>query len=314
MATNVTVRDLNNYPGVSKTVTVDQTTLVPVGYDGDEQWVLTFRTSAYSDNTARTPIQDIFIREVKCGWLKSSGLVDLTNYITASGSQSIKVKMDNSSKYYTITLAVGTAGVNSLADSLEDAIHNVPDDVSWDEDDDELAYKNAMVEFQDGKFYILSGTFSKHYTGATRSSVKVDEVAADTMYYDLGFNLSTDSESIASTGVYEALLSSDYTAGDASLYVVNATGFVVGKCALVTDGVNTDQFTILAVSGTKITVPTVGVNGFDGIANSYSTGLAKVQILNYQNPDSFPVPYHRTVDSIIKWGVNSIINQIDFSS
>ena len=316
MATTVTVRDLVNYPNVSKTVIVDQSTLVPVGYDGDEQWVLTFRTSAYSDNTLRTAIQDIFVMEVKCGWLKSSGLADLTSYATASGSKSLKVKIDDSSQYYTITLAEGISGINTIADELEAAIHAIPttSGIGWSSNDDELAYKNAMVEFKDGKLYILSGSFSKHYTGSTRSSVKVDEASGDTMYYDLGFNLSTDSETIAGAGIYESLISADYTAGEASLYVETATGFEADMCAVITDGTNTDYFSILAVSGTKLTVPTVGVNGFDGITNSYSDGLAKVQIMAYQDPDSFPVPYHRTVDSIIRWGVNSMINQIDFSS
>jgi hypothetical protein len=67
MAVNVTVYDLENYPDNSKTVTVDQKTVVPLGYDGDEQWVLSFTTTAYSDNTARTAIQDIYVTEMKAG-------------------------------------------------------------------------------------------------------------------------------------------------------------------------------------------------------------------------------------------------------
>ena len=63
MARNVTVYDLDNYPDNSKTVTCDQQSIVPIGYGGDEQWVLSFVTSAYSDNTNNTAIQDIYVRE-----------------------------------------------------------------------------------------------------------------------------------------------------------------------------------------------------------------------------------------------------------
>ena len=75
MAVNVTVYDLDNYPDNSKTVTVNHSTLVPIGYEGDEQCVLSFTTTAYSDNTNTTSIQDIYVRETRAGWCKSSGLV-----------------------------------------------------------------------------------------------------------------------------------------------------------------------------------------------------------------------------------------------
>lgn len=316
MATTVTVRDLDNYPGVSKTITVDQATLVPVGYDGDEQWVLTFRTSAFSDNTLRTPIQDIFVREVKCGWLKSSGLVELEGYATSASSKSLKVKLDDSNQYYTISIAEGESGVNTIADAIESAIQAIPttSGIGWSESDDELAYKNAMVEFKDGKFYIMSGTFSKHYTGSTRSSVQVDEVLGDTMYYDLGFDLNIDSQTIASTGISEALVNQAYTTGDSILYVDRIMTAVSGSCGVITDGDNTDYFQILGVNGLELTVPTSGTNGFVSITNNYDADKSKVQILKYQDPDSFPVPTHRTVDAIIRWGINSMVNQIDFSS
>lgn len=314
MATNVTVRDLENYPTISKTVTVDQTTLVPVGYDGDEQWVLSFRTSAYSNNTSRTAIQDIYVREINAGWLKSSGMANLTGYTTSSGSKALKVKMDKSSGYYTITLAEGLAGADSIADAIENAIKRVPTiSGTWNTSDDALAYKNCMVDFKDNKFYIVSGNFSKYYTGDERTSVKVDVVSGDTFYYDMGFDLSVDSESIASMGITEADLVSDYTADDQYLYT-DAYGCVSGTCGVITDGSNTNYFQIIAVSGTRLTVPTASNNGFTAITNSYVSGSTKIQILQYQDPDVFPVPFHRTVDSVIKWGINSIVNQIDFSS
>ena len=73
MALNLDTQDLENYPGTTKRVTVDVDSLVPYGYEGDEQIVLTISTTAYSNNTNRTAIQDLYITEAKSGWLKSSG-------------------------------------------------------------------------------------------------------------------------------------------------------------------------------------------------------------------------------------------------
>ena len=61
MAINIDTQDLVNYPGTVKRVTVDQEQVVPQGYEGDEQFMLSFSTTAYSDNTARTRIQDNYV-------------------------------------------------------------------------------------------------------------------------------------------------------------------------------------------------------------------------------------------------------------
>jgi len=315
MATNITVRDLENYPAISKTVTVDQSTIVPVGYDGDERWVLSFRTTAYSNNTSRTAIQDIYVQQMTCGWLKSSGLVGLTGYKTTPSSKTLGVKIDNSSGYYYVQLEEDLTGVNTIADALERAIHAIPTVTgTWNTSDDELSYMNAMVEYKNNKFYIISGTFSEDYTGATRSSVKVTYSGADTMYYDLGFDLGVDSESIAGLSMSEGYLLTSYTADTANIYVSNASACSSGVCAVITDGTNWDYFPVLAVSGTMLTVPTASTNGFTGIAHAYTALEAKVQVMTYQDPDQTPVLYHNTVDSVIRWGIMSVSNQMDFSS
>ena len=62
MATSVTVYDLENYPDNSKSMTLDHKAVVPVGEEGDEKWVLSFTTTAYSDNDDRTAISDLYIQ------------------------------------------------------------------------------------------------------------------------------------------------------------------------------------------------------------------------------------------------------------
>ena len=51
MAINLDTQDLQNYPGTVKRVTVDQEQVVPYGFEGDEQFMLSFSTTAYRDNT-----------------------------------------------------------------------------------------------------------------------------------------------------------------------------------------------------------------------------------------------------------------------
>jgi len=315
MARNITVYDLDNYPDNSKTVTIDQQTIVPVGAEGDEKWVLSFTTTAYSDNTNNTPIQDLYIQELKTGWAKSSGLVSLGGYKTSATSKKLGVKIDNSNQYYYIELAEDLAGGDNIANALEEKIRAIPT-VSgvWNSNDDALAYKNAIVKYINNKFYIVSGNMSDSYIGTKRSSVKVTASGTDTLYRDLGFDLGVDSESLASISIPETSLATDYTAGSQYLYVNSATGINVKDCCVVTDGTNTDYFQVIAISGTRLTVPTNATNGFDAISHSYTANRAKIQVLRYQDPDREPNGFYDTVDEITRFGIMSIVNQIDFSS
>lgn len=314
MATNVTVRDLDTYPDNNKTVTVDQTTVVPSDAEGDEKWVLSFTTTAYSNNTNRTAIQDIYVQEFKAGWAKSSGFAS-SPFTIQSGRRWLGIKIDGSSQYY-IQLTDGTYGGDSLAEHIETKIRSLPTATgTWSSSDDSLAYKNAMVDYTDGKFYIISGNLGEHYTGSNRTSVAVSASGSDTLYSYLGFNLGFSTGSISNTAINEALVNQDYTAGARFLYTGLSSGDVSANDSLmITDGSNTDYFTVLAVSGSKLTVPTSGINGFDGISNSYTASEAKVQILRSQDPDRAPKTYHNTIDSIFRWGIMSIANSIDFSS
>ena len=325
MAVNVTVYDLDTYPDNSKTVTTDQKALVPVGYEGDEQWIMSFTTTAYSDNTERTAIQDIYVREMKAGWLKSSGFTGTGGKFTlVSGiSNQLKVKIDASAGeaggvgYYAIEL---TPGVNlsgdAIAADMQVQIRALPDDSDWIAADAgyALSYRNAMVDFTDGRFKIISGNVGKYYTGTQRSSVAIAKYPADACYEGLGFDLVVDSQTIAGISAKEALLASSYLAGAATVVIGTGTSVAAGDCMMITDGVTTDYFQVITVSGTTLTVPTVAVNNFDGIANSYDADVSKVQVLREQDPEQVPTAYHTTIDSITRWGIMSITNQIDFSS
>ncbi len=317
MARNVTVYDLDNYPDNGKTVTLDHLTLVPTGYEGDEQWVLSFSTTAYSDNTNRTAIQDIYVQEIKAGWAKSSGLAG-NRFTISSSNKTLGIKMDGGSTWYYIQLDEGTnVSADVIAADMEEKIREIPNSYLWNSSDDQLAYINASVEYINGKFYIISGTVSPYYTGSNRSAASVTYSGTDTCYEELGFKLGTDSFSIAGTAIKEALITSNYTADTDTVNIGTGTGVAVGDCLAITDGTNTDYFT--AISGTTdsaIKVATMATHNYIGISHNYVTtsGGSKVQVLRMQDPDQVPVAYYDNIDSISRWGVKSIANQVDYSS
>jgi len=328
MAQSITVYDLENYPDNPKTMSLDQKSIVPAGQEGDEKWVLSFTTSAYSNNTNHTAISDLYIQEMRGGWLKSSGFTGSGGgkFTIGASSKQLKIKLDNSVGaaagvgYYTITLTEGTNLTgDAIAADIETQIRALPDDNSWVDADTtagfELAYISCAVEYSDGRFRIISGSVSPYYTGVSRSSVKVTKVDGDTCYEVLGFNLPIDSQTIAGVGIKEALVTTTYAPDGASLKIAAGTGVVAGDALLITNGTSTDYFTALSGTvDTDVVVPTSGSNGYIGIANSYTEDVSKVQVLREQDPENEPVSYYDTVDSITRRGIINIINQIDFES
>jgi hypothetical protein len=323
MAISVTVYDFDN-PDYPKTITLDEKSVVPVGQEGDEKWVLSFVTTAYSDNTNRTAIQDIYVQEIKGGWLKSSGFVGGGGKFTVgASSKQLKIKLDNSAGaaggggFYTISLTEGAnLSGEVIAEDMEAEIRALPDDASWISADDpyKLAYINASVKYMDGRFWIISGTVSPYYTGASRSSVKVAQAAGDICCQTLGFNLPIDSETIAGVSIKEVMLASNYTTDTSPVVIGTGTSVVAGDCLMITDGTNTDYFIAISGTETNVEVATAGAHNYTGISHSYTTSGTKVQVLREQDPEQAPVAYYDIVDSIVRWGIKSITNQIDFSS
>lgn len=324
MAITVITQDLENHPGVTKNVTVDQKQMVPVGYEGDEKFLLSFSTTAYSDNTNRTAISTIYSTYIKAGWCKSSGFAGVNGKFALDSTHcNLKVKLDatvsgsDQSGYYTITLAHSDGSYisgDSVAEDMETkirAISVVTADTGF-----ALSYLNASVEFKDGQFWVVSGSMGKYFTGADRSSVDVIAAGTNDCSTMLGFNLTTTSEGLANTVVRETILSNDYTTDATPLQINAGSGVVAGDCLMITDDVHTDYFT--AISGTTdtdIVVATDANNNYVGIAHSYTTTSgARVQILREQDPDGEPVSWYSDIDSVTRWGIKSLINQIDYSS
>lgn len=324
MALNIDTQDLVNYPGTVKRVTIDTDSIVPTGQEGDEKIVMTASTTAYSDNTARTAIQDLYITDFKAGWCKSSGFAGSGGKFSLdSDHYKLWVKIDNTvsgtwSGYYEIDLTYNEDSTpisgEAVAADMEEQIRAITLDTA--DTGYSLSYKNASVEYMNGKFYIVSGSVSSYYTGANRSSVKVRAASTKDCSVQLGFNMSMDSQRMAGITSKEVALSSDYTVADNTVSVNTGLGVSVGQAYLITDGYNTDYFTALTGSTeSSIAVAVSGTNGFHAISNNYATASGtKVQKLVEQDTDAGPDFWYTDMDAIGRWAIKSLVNQIDYSS
>ena len=326
MAINVDSQDLTNYPGTVKRVTVDLASIVPMGFEGDEQFVLNASTTAYSNNENRTAIPKLYITNMISGWNKSSGFAGAAGkFYLDDTHKSLKVRLDatvsgtDGSGYYTITLTPNDDNTpvsgEVVAAELEEKIRSVvdvlvPADVGF-----ATAYRNASVEYKNSKFWVVSGSVSSQYTGNARSSVSIIPAATNDCTKELGFDLPTTSYVLANTAVKETLLNSNYTADSANLSVNTGLGAQAGMCFMITDGVNTEYFSSLSgTTDSNIKVATMSNNDYIGITNSYLANSAKIQLLRQQDPESVPPSWYNSIDQLVRYSIKAMINQIDYSS
>lgn len=327
MAINIDTQDLEKFPGNTKRISVDLASIVPIGAEGDEKFVLSTSTSAYSDNIARTSIQDLYITAISAGWCKSSGFAGSSGkFYLDDTHKSLKIKMDatvsgtDGSGYYTVELtpnddATPVSG-EVVALELETKIRELANDLEPADVGFTTAYRNASVEYRNGKFWIVSGSISPYYSGNARSSVIITSSDTNDCTKELGFDLPTTSYSLASVAVKETLLNSDYTANTDTLNINTGTGAKPGMAFMITDGTveGTEYFT--ALSGTtdySIKVATSSNNGFVGITRDYSANRAKLQLLKEQDPEGVPTNWYTSIDQLIRYGIKNMASQIDYS-
>lgn len=325
MAVNIDTQDLDNYPGTTKRVTIDLDSLVPINNEGDEQFVLSTSTTAYSDNETRTAIQSMYITDMVAGWCKSSGFAGSAGkfYLDATHT-SLKIKMDatisgtDGSGYYTIALTPNDDFTpvpgEVVAAELELKIRAISSSLVTADAGFSRSYRNASVEYKNGKFWVVSGSIGSYYSGNNRSSVDIAAASANDCSVELGFDLPTTSHDLANVAVKETLLNSGYTADTDTLSVNTGTGATAGQAFMITDGSNTEYF--ISLSGTTdsdIKVATMSTNGYIGITNSYTSNEAKIQLIRQQDPESVPTSWYTSIDQLIRYGIKVMVNQIDYS-
>lgn len=327
MAITIDTQDIINYPGTTKRVTIDLESIVPLGSEGDEKFVLSASTSAYSDVTSRTTIQDLYVNEMKSGWCKSSGFAGSSGkFYIDDTHKSLNIKIDatvsgtDGSGYYNITLTPNDDQTpitgEIIAAELEEKIRAIAYNLETADAGFFASYRNASVEYKNGKFWIVSGSMSSYYSGNNRSSVVVASGTVNDCTEVLGFDLPTTSYALSSIAVKETLLNQDYTAGTDTLSVNTGTGAAAGKVFMITDGEGVPEY-FTALSGTNdttIKVATLSTNGYDAITNNYTASKAKIQLLREQDPESVPTNWFTSIDQLVRFGIKTISNQIDFSS
>lgn len=326
MALNVNTQDLENYPGNTQRVTVDMDSLVPVGFEGDEQFLMVASTTAYSDNVNRTAIQDLQIMDFKAGWCKSSGFTGVGGKFTLdSDHYKLNVKIDatvsgsDGSGWYTIDLAYNDDGTpitgEAVAEDMEEKIRSIVDDINVGDIGFSLAYLNTSVEFKQGKFWIVSGSIGKYYTGNYRTSVEVAPAADKDASAVLGFDTPVTTKGLAAITVNDTKLTSNYVADSSTMSVMAGTGATAGDCFMITDGTNTDYFTVLVgTTDLSLVVPNNANNNYVGVSHSYTVSGTRLQLLREQDPDNEPTSWYKSIDQLARLGIKTMVNQIDFSS
>ena len=320
MVINSDVQDLINYPGTVKRVTLDLTSIVPTGQEGDEKMTLLASTSAYSDVVDRTAIQSMYIMDSKVGWAKSSGFTGAGGRFTLDGTHyKLNVRMDTTVSgtaggFYEIDLeqtGLPISGEEIAADIQTKlrAIECVVGDTGY-----QLAYLNCSVSFAGGRFIISSGTIGTSYTDVSRSSVDVQAGTTMDCSTVLGFDHQITSQEMDSVAITEALVTVNYTAGDATLTIGITSGVSTGDSLYITDGSNIDYFTVRGVADGVLDVPSTGTEGYIGITNDYLTADGSyIQVLKKQDPEPAANSYFDDVDGLLRYMNKCIINQIDFS-
>jgi hypothetical protein len=303
MATTVNVRDLENYPDNNKTVVVDHKQVVPLGAGGDERWVISATTNATASGSAT--IQDVFIRTFVIGWTKSTAF-EQGPYTISATQNAMKVSINGSvARSIALTVDANPVSGEAVALDMQQKINDLAAVGAVEAGN--LAFKNAWVTFENGRFIIQSGSPTASYTGSAKSSVQVTPGTSNDVSEHLGFFAQVSSEGIAGTSITETYLNFPYTSssGLTLIDVADGSSFSTGDCIGITDGTNTEyRYVSSAAAGL------ININA--SLSNDYALN-SRVQALRLQDPDSSPVSSFESVDDATRFAISSLVNQIDFS-
>jgi hypothetical protein len=312
MAVNVTVRDIINFPGgTPKTVTVDIIQIVPVGGtpEGDEVWVSSTTTSATASGGGA--IQSVFKNTMKRGWIRGTAITG--NIASIAATSRMVVAIDEAiGSGLEITLATGSNLLPSdVAADIEAKIVAQARIGQGGSKAGNLSYLNCQVSFINGKFEIQSGTVSDKFTGTGRSAVKIGPPASGIdIRSTLGLIATTDSETLAARQLVDTNLTLAYTSGD-TLTVTSTAGLSAGDAFAIYDGTKTDNAMVSGVVSASVVRFTSASGAGTGLANTYSTSAYLRKL--HQVDVSDPVSAVTSVDQLYRFGIDSLVNQINFA-
>jgi len=294
-----TVRDLENYPAKSKTVTLDLQKVMPADTEGDEVYVITSTPGVGISKIGGGTINPIFVRDYKAGFFKSSGKINPPFTVT-SGVNTFNISIDGSpSVAIILTSGTGLTG-EAIASDMQTQINALAASGTVSGN---LSFLNATAEFVNNSFLITAGSISNTYVGVGRSSVAITGGTTNDISVLLGLDKGTSSERLSSQRPLETVLTSSYTTGT-SLAVGATSDFAAGQAFTITDGANREYFVASGIASSSITL-------HYALTNSYASGSV-IQRIFERDPNEAVTPYN-SIDDIVKFALRSITNQIDFS-
>lgn len=313
MAINVTVRDIINFPGgTAKTVSLDVIQVVPAGGspEGDEIWVTSTTTSATASGTLA--IQDIFKNELKRGFIRSSGFITGLINVGVDSRLLVAIDEDISQGLEIVLKTVTNALATDVAQDIESKIRTQAQIGAGGLKVGNLSYLNVQVRFQNNKFSIESGNIASTFTGVGRSSVSLGIPAGGIdIRPTLGFDIVVASESLAARQIIETDLTANYTGGD-TLTVRNTAGLVSGDAFEIRNTTNTDIALVSGINNSSIFSFTVFSGGNLGLSTTFDIGSMVRKLHPVDVAD--PVSAVTTIDQLYRSSIDSVVNQIDFSS
>lgn len=301
MSISEILRDIENYPLKTKTVTLDLQRIVPIDNEGDEIYVITSTPATGTVKIGGGTINPIFVRDFKAGYIKSSGKKNPPFTVT-SGSKSLRLSIDGSA-FVNIDLTEGSGLTgDSIADDMQTQINAL---ASSGTVSGNIAFLNATVEFKNNCFEIIAGSISNTYVGVGKSSVAVISGATNDITASLGFNIPISSELLSSKQATETILTSPYTASGIALTVESVSDLTAAQAFTISDGINREYFVASGVAANTI-------NLHYGLVNSYDSGSVVQKIFERDPRADLASPYDN-LDIITRFALRSVANQIDFS-
>jgi len=306
MAVTESIRNLDFPTVTDKEVTLDLEKVVTVDSEGDERYILTATPGSTTLAADDETINPVLIEYFKSGYVRSSGFKS-PPFTIGPTNDTFQISIDGSTtRSISLTQGSGLTG-DDVADDMQAQINLLAAAGGLEEGN--LAFLNAIVSFENGKFVIISGSLAKSFTGTGKSSVAITAGASNDVTATLGLDIVTSSEAIASKLVVEAQLtgstSSPSGVGDV-IPLDDVTDLSAGQAFTIYDGTNREYFVATSVSGNNL------ITHSGSLTNTYASGSV-VQNLYERDPDSTLASPYRDADEVVRALLRTIAVQVDFS-
>jgi len=306
MAVTESIRNLDFPTVTDKEATLDLEKVVTVDSEGDERYILTATPGTTTTAAGDVAIDPVLIEYFKSGYVRSSGFQSPPFTIGAS-NDTLQISIDGSTvRSVSLTQGSGLTG-DDVADDLQTQINLLA--ATGGDEEGNLAFLNAIVSFENGKLFIISGSLARSFTGTGKSSISITAGASNDVTATLGLDIVTSSEEISSKLVTEAQLTGSTTSPSGVGDVIpldDVTDLSAGDAFTIYDGTNREYFVATSVSGNNL------LTYSGALSNTYASGSVVQNIFERDADSSLASPY-RDVDEVVRAILRTVAVQIDFS-